>query len=563
MGNKFWKTCLGGVAAAVFCFAATPFVHGADSTSLEDMEKELNALRASVSSLTEQIETVKQSQTVSSAPLSEGEKGELETLRNEVNFLKEEFQTAAQAEQLKAQDITGNVYSEFAKKVKLGAQIRTRYEYTNGFYNTPDHTTQFESFGTRRALSGSSADDDYVLNQSRLWADGDVNEHLRIFIQIQDARSWGTEGDTVGFVNDGENSIADSANNRLDLHQGYFDIRNLFDLPLTVRVGRQEIVWGDHRVIGNFVWSNIGRTFDAARFMYDTDTYYWEAFGAKIDENGYVDGATDDDNEDENLYASMFTFKKLIPRAVLELMYIQKNDQDDDSNSAVTDGYDAGEGDSDHVVVHDLGFRLDGKALNLDAIDYTLESHFQVGDYGDQSHKAWALAARTGYTFKNVAWTPRIGVEYDFASGDDDVSDGQHETFDNLYPTNHWQGNYGFIDLVSWRNIHDYRANVKVNPTKKLMIQADVHYFELDEEDDGWYYASGNLASARSATEAEFSNTDDELAWEFDLTVSYSLYQNVGILAGYSFFKGEDWIDDVFGDEIESNWMYIQTTVTF
>ena len=46
------------------------------------------------------------------------------------------MRTAAQAgEALKAADINGNVYSEFAKKVKLGGSIRTRAEYTNGFYN--------------------------------------------------------------------------------------------------------------------------------------------------------------------------------------------------------------------------------------------------------------------------------------------------------------------------------------------------------------------------------------------------------------------------------------------
>ena len=56
----------------------------------------------------------------------------------------------------------------------------------------------------------------------------------------------------------------------------------------------------------------------------------------------------------------------------------------------------------------------------LDAIDYTLEGHGQTGDLGDLDHEAWAFAGRVGYTCKNVAWTPRIGFEYDFASGDDD-----------------------------------------------------------------------------------------------------------------------------------------------
>ena len=272
MKNALWKTCIGGFATAVFCVAACTQSFGAEAKSVEDMEKELNALKASISSLTEQIEAVKQEKTVAA---SSDTKEDVEALKNEVNTLKEEMKTANQAEQtLKAEDIAGNVYSEFAKKVKLGGQIRTRAEYANGFYQTPTNngTLGGAARPPNQALTAtnaaSSIDDDYVMNQTRIWADADVNEHLRMFIQLQDSRVFGAEGSTVG------SAIVGSENSVFDLHQGYFDLRKLFDLPLTVRVGRQEITWGDHRVIGNFVWSNYGRVFDAGRFLWDTDTIH-------------------------------------------------------------------------------------------------------------------------------------------------------------------------------------------------------------------------------------------------------------------------------------------------
>lgn len=535
MKHRLWKTCIGGFTAAVFCVVTGAQSFGADAKSLEDMEKELNALRASVSALTEQIETVKQEKTV--AAVSSDTKEDVEALKNEVSTLKEEMKTAAQAEQaIKAEDIAGNVYSEFAKKVKLGGQIRTRAEYANGFYQVP---TSNATLGGATGIvgRGKSTDDDYVMNQTRLWADADVNEHLRVFIQLQDARVFGAEGTTVGFANPGvENSI-------FDLHQGYFDIKQLFDLPLTVRVGRQEIIWGDHRVIGNFVWSNVGRVFDGGRIMWDTDAIHAETFAVKVDEDGLF--ATDgDDSSDETAYAAQLAFKKLVPGALLELMYIHKNDQDSLANVATGSGY-AVPGDGP-VEIHDIGARIDGKVPNLEAIDYTLESHGQFGDYGDQNQKAWAFAGRVGYTFKDLAWTPRFGFEYDYASGDDDQDDNDHETFDNLYPTNHWQGNYGFIDLLSWQNMHDFRWNVKVVPTNKLTVQVDYHYYLLAQEEDGWYLANGTLAVPRPGV--GYDDDSDDLAQEVDLTVSYQLYKNIGILAGYSFFKAEDWIKDNIDD---------------
>jgi len=556
MKKALWKTCVGGFATTVFCVATCAQSFAADAKSIEEMEKELNALKSSVSNLTEQIESVKNEKTVAS--VSSDTKEDVEALKNEVTTLKEEMRTAAQAEQaLKAEDITGNVYSEFAKKVKLGGQIRTRAEYANGFYQTPTSnatlggaTRSPNQAAVPRASEGT--DDDYVLNQTRIWADADVNEHLRVFIQLQDARVFGAEGSTIG------SAMPGSENSVLDIHQGYFDIKKLFDLPLTVRVGRQEIVWGDHRVIGNFVWSNYGRVFDGGRFLWDTDSIHAEVIASKVDEDGYY-GNDGSGNSDENMYAAQLAFKKLVPGALLELMYIQKNDQDDTTNSAVTNGY-AAAGDGSGVVIHDIGARIDGKLPNLEAIDYTLEAHGQVGDYGSQDQKAWAFAGRTGYTCKEVAWTPRFGVEYDFASGDDDQTDSDHETFDNLYPTNHWQGNYGFVDLLSWQNVHDFRGNIKVVPTSKMTVQVDYHYYLLDEEEDGWYLANGTLATARPA--GGFTSNDDNLAQEVDLTVSYDLYKNVKILAGYSWFGAEDWIEDNIG-EIDTSWGYLQTTVTF
>ncbi|MDN3513257.1 MAG: alginate export family protein [Candidatus Brocadia sp.] len=549
MSYALWKTCMGGVATAVFCALTCVPSFGAETKSLEDMEKELNALKASISSLTEQIDTVKQEKTVAAA--SSDTKDDVEALKNEVHTLKEEMRTAAQAEQtLKAEDIAGNVYSEFARKVKLGGQMRTRAEYANGFYQTPTSNATLGG-ATGIAGRGKATDDDYVMNQTRLWADADVNEHLRVFIQLQDARVFGAEGTTVGFANPGfENSI-------FDVHQGYFDLRKLFDLPLTVRVGRQEIIWGDHRVIGNFVWSNVGRVFDGGRFMWDTDTIHAEAFAVKVDEDGYF--ATDgSDSSDETAYAAQLGLKKLVPGALLELMYIHKNDQDTLANVATGSGY-AVPGDGP-IEIHDIGARIDGKIPNLDAIDYTVEAHGQFGKYGDQNQKAWAFAGRAGYTFKDLAWKPRFGFEYDYASGDDDQDDNDHETFDNLYPTNHWQGNYGFVDLLSWQNMHDIRWNVKVVPTNKLTVQVDYHWYLLAQEEDGWYLANGALATPRPGT--GYDDDSNDLAQEIDLTVSYQLYKNVGVLAGYSFFKADDWIKDNI-DDIDTSWGYLQTTVTF
>jgi hypothetical protein len=564
MKSALWRTCIGSFITAVFCLAICTLSFGAEGKSIGEMEKELNALKASIASLTEQMEAVRQKQEavvpsfVARKDDDEDDEDDLIMLKEEVRILKKEVRTAAQAEPtLRAEDVTGNVFSEFARKVKLGGQIRTRAEYANGFYNVPDASlpganSSLPTGGPRGDRPRTSIDDEYVLHQTRLWADADVNEHLRVFIQLQDSRAWGVAGTTVGFAVDRD------GRSTLGLHQGYFDVRRLFDLPLTARVGRQEIIWGDHRLIGNFVWSNMGRTFDGARFMWETDAIHAEAFGAIVRETGFDTGIGTEGDGDESVYAARFGLKKLIPGALLELMYIQKNQHDRTSNSAITTGF-AAAGDG-KVLIHNIGARIDGKLPNLEAVDYTFEAHGQFGDYGDLTHRAYAFAGRAGYTFRDVAWTPRFGLEYSFASGDKDPDDSHHGTFDNLYPTNHWQGNYGFIDLVSWQNVHNARANIKVVPTAKLTAQVDYHYFWLNHSADGWYFANGNPAAVRPA--GGFTETSNRLAQEVDLTLSYDLYRNVKLLAGYSYFDPQTWIKSELGD-IPTQWGFIQATVTF
>lgn len=67
-------------------------------------------------------------------------------------------------------------------------------------------------------------------------------------------------------------------------------------------------------------------------------------------------------------------------------------------------------------------------------------------------HEALAASVGGGYTCAKTFGTPRLGLEYNFSSGDHDPTDGKNETLDNLFPTNH--KHYGYMDFLGWRNIH-------------------------------------------------------------------------------------------------------------
>src|SRR2546422_2780459 len=57
----------------------------------------------------------------------------------------------------------------------------------------------------------------------------------------------------------------------LDLHQAYITLGNHKEFPLSLKVGRQELSYGEERLIGAFAWNNIGRVFDAVKVRWQNE----------------------------------------------------------------------------------------------------------------------------------------------------------------------------------------------------------------------------------------------------------------------------------------------------
>jgi hypothetical protein len=245
------------------------------------------------------------------------------------------------------------------------------------------------------------------------------------------------------------------------------------------------------------------------------------------------------------------------------------------------------------------GFRLDGKNNpGLGGLDYTVEPAWQFGttrydmantvtdgipgDTGNATLResapinAWAVYAGAGYRFKDMPWQPRVGYAYVFATGDDNYGSGTAETFDHIYPTGHAQ--LGYMDYAVWQNIKNHQIHLNLKPSKKMVIDAKFHFFDLDEESDSWYNVGGGTGNGvvggggeirRGADTVVDSlgnlrSVDDELGQELDITVKYKLLKNFGIVAGYSHFWAGDFIEDInAGVDRGVDWFYFQTTMKF
>src|SRR5256712_1879531 len=154
-------------------------------------------------------------------------------------------------------------------QLTIGGEARIRYEIRNNTSFNSNNSN--ESAGSHRI-------------RVNVWYD--LTPDVSFFAQLQDARVWGTEGNNLSGSPAGSGigtvSAANLGGTGVDLHQGYILLKNVFISGLSVKAGRQEIIFGDHRLFGNFGWSQVGNSFDAVRLTHSMPIADVDLFWARI-----------------------------------------------------------------------------------------------------------------------------------------------------------------------------------------------------------------------------------------------------------------------------------------
>lgn len=343
-------------------------------------------------------------------------------------------------------------------------------------------------------------DDVYYLSRFRFTATL-TGPAIAATVQVHDAR--------VGDKSIGPSGAPFKA--AFDLRQAAVDLGTA-KAPLAFRLGRQEIAFGDQRLVGHANWLNSGRTFDAARMMVRTKTAQIDLFAASVVR--ILDDVFDKSGNGNRFAGAYVTSGALVPQGTAEPYVFWRRDANLRSESGVVDAL--------HQVT--AGGRFVGKLPAR--FDYNLEAAIQRGSLGPDSISAWAGHWQVRRTFPGRG-APRAAAEYNYASGDADPTDGIRGTFDQLYPTAH--DKYGLADQVGWRNIHHARVGFEVTPIKATPVTVSYHSYWLAESRDALYAASG-APIARIPSGA----ADTRVGQEVDVQISRPLTPQLVFTAGYS-----------------------------
>lgn len=432
-----------------------------------------------------------------------------------------------------------------AATIDVGGEVRIKYENRQEL--------SFDSDG--------GAAEHGTHQRTRINVNAKVNDEISGFIQLQNIRTWGGEA--------GANSVANTTDNstNTDVHQAYIQVNKVFGTPLSVRIGRQELAYGDHRLVGSLDWADSARAFDAVKVMYNAGDIALDVWSAKVDEMSWgnntgssnivsTDPNADGTDTDLDFYGAWLTYKGIKDNVIdVYALVLRDGTPSSTINGIVYNG--AGSTQEGALSLYTLGARLKGA---MGGLDYTVEINRQQGnDTDDRDIESMGYAVNVGYTIP-VDMSPRIYAEYVFADGDDNSSDDDVETFNQLFPTGH--AHLGYMDLVGFQNVEAWRFGASIKPTKALYIQADYWNFKLAEDKDAWYRASGGSVIA-----ANSANSEDDIGGEVDLTIKYKYSDNLSLEGGYSIFFAGDIVDQhpssSFADDDDMSWAYAQVKLTF
>lgn len=401
-------------------------------------------------------------------------------------------------------------------RVVFGIEDQTRFEYR-------DNNFDFNS-----SISAAT-DDSWLLNRARISLQLKPEDWLTLYVQGQDSREIDSKRADIPGV------LGAEGDNPFDLRQLYVEIGDAKGSPLSLKVGRQVLLYGDQRLIGPLEWSNISRTFDAVKLRYTGKDGLWvDAFISSV---VVIDRFGMDDSDKDSLLSGLYAHIPTLGIQDTELYALYF----DDTNR------------NDHFLT--LGTHWKSMPGKLGPWDYETEFVVQTGTAGGRDLSAFASYVEAGYTFQQQPWKPRLSLEYSYASGDGNAADNKQGAFQNLFPTNHLH--YGLMDAFSWSNSHDIAFHLSAKPTTKLTTSLDFHLFWLADTADTWRRANATTA-VRPANAAASNYAGSEL----DVLVTYASSSHLTLTAGYSHFFAGDYLNAT-GASSDADFVYLMTSIKF
>ena len=415
------------------------------------------------------------------------------------------------------------------------AQLRYRYEYDDNF--------NLKFYGENS--KAGKADDGFFLQRVRAGFTYNFSTNILLSVGVQDSRVFGLSLPDELFYSSSLGRPNNPYEDYTEPYNTYLQFQNILESNVNVKIGRQIIKYGDNRIFGPGEWGNSGRySWDAALISYKKDKNFVDFFwGAHIIHDPEV---LSWDHRHQFYGAGAYSHFEFARAFIAEPFLVFKYDDHETFKG------ESGIGDYFSIFP---GMRMTG-VLPRDFF-YDATYVWQTGEYGSDNVKAWGAHALLGKKFQALPFKPCPSVEYSYATGDEDPTDGVRKRFEGVFGARDKM--YGRMNLFDWSNLKDLQFNLDVDPIETLHAKVELHRFWLANAKDSW---SLNPMLYRDKT----GESGDDVGDEFDLSVTWKpedlipkKFGSLEFQGGYSHFWPGGFTEKA-ADSCEANWYFTQIT---
>jgi hypothetical protein len=338
---------------------------------------------------------------------------------------------------------------------------------------------------------------------------------------------------------------SENIGNRVFVENAYIQVDKFLDLPVTLKIGRQNLMYGSGFVLfdGQSQMASTSIYFDAVKFTFHiTDKILLDAIYAKDQENNRADNPKDD----ITLSGIYLTVQECpVLKAKNEFYILRRQDDSIEKDIAM------------------VGFRTSNK-LPL-GLDYSLEMAYQGGDATkDLDQKAYGGKFEGGFTLDMPIKT-RLFAGYMINSGDDDDDDDESNVWDVFYGG--WP-QYG--DLLAWNALNLGPKNIlnKVDPTyaAQSTVIAEAPFSNLQMISIGASGSYKNFSGKATLAKLYFhklEDFDDEFGNYFQLSAKYSYSKALSFSMYAALLQPTGAFEEIMDDPDDATEFYWETNIRF
>jgi len=368
-------------------------------------------------------------------------------------------------------------------------------------------------------------------------------------------------------LGDDSTKIASGDVNPLDVLQLYaqWNFANETQSESNVRIGRFTMDIGSRRLVGRNVFRNAVNAFTGLDWQIQkyngevTRIFYTlpvQRLPREFDRRERNRTQGDDQDTEVSFWGGYYKFPSSVFQtwgSEAELFYFGLDEND--THNRPTRNRD----------IHTVGGRLYKKKAKKQ-YDYQIEGAYQFGkslastaasDRDDLDHSAFFARAELGYSF-DVKWLPRLVAQFDYASGDDDRTDGDNNRFDSLFGLRRFDfGPVGIYGPFARSNIASPGVRLQLKPSSSVSMFVAHRGYWLASEKDAWVAAGVQDSDGDSGTYLG-QQLEGRLRWEI---LPQNLRWEIG--AAYYFKSGFAKEAPNANDEGDSNFVYSQLNLSF